>query len=708
MPVPLVAQDIVAGCLLSRKLQHTFQTQSMAFPSTPAHPRQLNRTSSEPSSAQSSWHSLPKRHKGPFDTPCTKLSQSSTNAPHQGLSDRKPSIGFVDPPARPVRNLRRKSSIFSLALLRSKSHSTVPAIPNGGFSQTSIGEQARSSTRPRWWSSNRPRSENGKQKLLISPPKPVRPEALFQRTFLEQDLSQSPDRSSTPKNERRSDPHPVAQSKVHIRPYPEQRLADLDPDKEGPAFARIHPEGWGKVIPKQWMEDQFSHVPSETDEEKSVYSQDNGEEEFKRRIRSGTVTSKDENGFLAGEMMPFVPVIPARHTSLDDSSDRPGTQMRSSKESQELPKTPRWPFQRSSASSSSTSAPVRHWLSSLRPPSDPQPVCPPPIPRRSARRDPHPVDSSSVPSDAGIQGLRSPFDDASTANSEPQSPTSLRTRGFAASRHDSDTDSLVPRPLTFRRRRNISTVTAINTKAESTTFPEEISPHNSSLSGNHQSQSQSGSHESSWSSILGAYEHTDIPETPESPNAPAETATEREDHKYKALPPLPCGIHWDTEYSPDHACSKQRLDQDIDEIIDLYHYDPTEALRLPYALAAAAAPAVSSTHPEEPPRIASFPCVENSRGDPPQPPPPPPKRPPRPSETTQSFPQDPQRPFHALDTDPNAHAAFVASYLIFYDAQSYPELQHGRQPEEGDGEGQGWRSGRAVLTFVDEGGGAWI
>ncbi|EXJ95142.1 hypothetical protein A1O1_00261 [Capronia coronata CBS 617.96] len=122
-----------------------------------------------------------------------------------------------------------------------------------------------------------------RKRLRTSPPIPARPdEQLFQRRLLVSD--------SRLENGHELRIRTGLPSAARTTPPEEQffdrgpaRLADLDPDKKGDAFERIHPDGWGKILPKQWVEEDFSDADSkDTEETRSVYSQDNGEEDRHR------------------------------------------------------------------------------------------------------------------------------------------------------------------------------------------------------------------------------------------------------------------------------------------------------------------------------------------------------------------------------------------------------------------------------------------
>lgn len=77
-----------------------------------------------------------------------------------------------------------------------------------------------------------------RKECRISPPVPPRPlKPLFHRTLLEEEQ------------------------------YSVKRLGDVDKDKRGNAFSRIQPDGWLKVLPKKWVEDEFSSSSSSDDDD---------------------------------------------------------------------------------------------------------------------------------------------------------------------------------------------------------------------------------------------------------------------------------------------------------------------------------------------------------------------------------------------------------------------------------------------------------
>lgn len=58
---------------------------------------------------------------------------------------------------------------------------------------------------------------------------------------------------------------------------PVQDLAEYDLDKRNEVFARIHPEGWNQILPKQWVEDEFSDDGVKTTASQSLYSREDSE-----------------------------------------------------------------------------------------------------------------------------------------------------------------------------------------------------------------------------------------------------------------------------------------------------------------------------------------------------------------------------------------------------------------------------------------------
>jgi len=70
-----------------------------------------------------------------------------------------------------------------------------------------------------------------------------------------------------------------------------QDLGAHDQDKRNEVFARIHAEGWNQIVPKQWVEYEFSEDGSKTPTSRSLYSGDEtegslNEEKLGPRVRT--------------------------------------------------------------------------------------------------------------------------------------------------------------------------------------------------------------------------------------------------------------------------------------------------------------------------------------------------------------------------------------------------------------------------------------
>ncbi|KAL2431782.1 hypothetical protein ABEF95_013822 [Exophiala dermatitidis] len=150
-----------------------------------------------------------------------------------------------------------------------------------------------------------------KTRLKVSPPIPIipeRPEPLLLDhpllDFCETETGQS--HNDTSKKNIVDD---TAEFEV-ARSSPE--LADLDADKRGNEFERIHRGGWTRVLPKEWVEEEFSDDDSkDTELTRSVYSQDNGEEESRRDVndrawpeRRQRLLSKDSDSNVRSDAGP--------------------------------------------------------------------------------------------------------------------------------------------------------------------------------------------------------------------------------------------------------------------------------------------------------------------------------------------------------------------------------------------------------------------
>ncbi|EHY57807.1 hypothetical protein HRR83_005281 [Exophiala dermatitidis] len=137
-----------------------------------------------------------------------------------------------------------------------------------------------------------------KTRLKVSPPIPIIPERpeplLLDHPLL--DFSETETGQSHNDTSKKNIVDDTAELEV-ARSSPE--LADLDADKRGNEFERIHRCGWTRVLPKEWVEEEFSDDDSkDTELTRSVYSQDNGEEEGRRdasHIRWQRQLSKDSD-----------------------------------------------------------------------------------------------------------------------------------------------------------------------------------------------------------------------------------------------------------------------------------------------------------------------------------------------------------------------------------------------------------------------------
>lgn len=190
------------------------------------------------------------------NTPLT----SSTSSPHASLPANK----SADLSRLLTSGLKRSSSILSTSLFRSK---------------TRAGKQ------------NDVNPESPPKTLKARPHIPVRPsERLYKRSLLElgSDNASTTGRKET-EEPLASLPKVPGVSPRQIQPRSEPQLGDTDPDKRCKAFVRIRPEGWLKVIPKQWVEDEFSGDEACTEDSRSVYSQGN----------SGNWTKPEDSPLLA-------------------------------------------------------------------------------------------------------------------------------------------------------------------------------------------------------------------------------------------------------------------------------------------------------------------------------------------------------------------------------------------------------------------------
>lgn len=210
-----------------------------------------------------------------------------------GFSPAKKSFDPVDP------KLRRRSSKFSWSLLKSKIidyQNSLTQIDLAGHDQ-----KLRSPSKVDWRSPDRTGTSFSRKKESrnrISPPIPARPkEHLYQRRLLVAEPEPRPGPEvqipSLPCEARTVSPK--GQCRHHGSKPALLNLADLDPDKRGDAFERIHPDGWNKVLPRLWVEQDLSDDDSkDTEETRSVYSQDNGEEQSRQRRHELDFPSRSE------------------------------------------------------------------------------------------------------------------------------------------------------------------------------------------------------------------------------------------------------------------------------------------------------------------------------------------------------------------------------------------------------------------------------
>jgi hypothetical protein len=308
--------------------------------------------------------SQPTRRKSP-GTPCTRFSIASSLFPSleepSGVSTVD--VDAVEPPGVPesTNRFKNRKSILSWNLFRSKS--VAGRGSRGGESSIATstgGNLLKKRIRPDMRHARRSMSNNDRRRLVISdllPPQPT--------IFLPQRLRDSfslPRPYETNREPRRAILPPPSTSKPP-EATASPALAALDPHKRDSTFARIDAQCWRNIQPKNVIDSSISCFSplSPSDDDKSVYSQDNGEEEAKRRLTSQLTAAISETGFLAGEATPFDPLndANAEEPYIEDRLEhRASTPMRR-----------RWPF-RGSTTSESTLGPVRKWLADVRPPSE--------------------------------------------------------------------------------------------------------------------------------------------------------------------------------------------------------------------------------------------------------------------------------------------------------------------------------------------------
>ncbi|KAK5303741.1 hypothetical protein LTR99_005503 [Exophiala xenobiotica] len=113
-----------------------------------------------------------------------------------------------------------------------------------------------------------------KRTSSVIPPIPPRPPGqLFHRSLLELTHAVAGRDDAAPSDvlHHRASRGRLSDSK------PVRRLGELDLDKRGNAFSRIQPDGWLKVIPKTWVEDNFSEDGVRSSGSRSSYSQEDQE-----------------------------------------------------------------------------------------------------------------------------------------------------------------------------------------------------------------------------------------------------------------------------------------------------------------------------------------------------------------------------------------------------------------------------------------------
>ncbi|KAJ9608259.1 hypothetical protein H2200_007247 [Cladophialophora chaetospira] len=686
----------------------------MASTSNPLERSKISWESSEAESSEPTLLSILNVRDSKAETACTRFSVATTNFPRTAPSPRTPIVTFLEPSPELPRDLRRRGTLSSpWGLFRSKSGRDTGFKRRQTVHPKAPVEQTKTRRISRWWSTNRPVSKEDKTEQRSAPPIPPRPEPLFpvtppeanplERSVSLHDNWRQPRVSNhqplTPIQERpqllspiQERPQPLSSIQERPQPPAKEQLAELDPDKDNPEFDRIHAEGWDKVIPKQWMEDQFSQAPSETDEERSVYSQDNGEEESKRRLASQLTSAVHTHKYPAGEATPFDPQIVVQgEAASDDRSPGPDLHVRTSQEQQNRGST-RWPFE-GSIVSSPMSSPVQHWLSSVSPPSGITPSSLTPGAKMETRAGTWP--SHKVAAHDENSELPPPSEYSSMSQTYRKRVSSLQNHKKVRLANVRD-HHLIPAPLTLRPRAPESVTTTQTQEGAISTKEGATHPVSSSL------QAQGPvSLASSWSTILCTQgDSTSTLHQPTSSATPR-PPTRRESDRNKPLPLPPdepvsrreSAVETEPKTEPETQNPPRRdsLTDTIDEILDLYYYRDTASDKQDHEKSSP--PPTSSFRSSSSTPTAS--TIQNT-----------PKRPPRTPDTELSL-ASPPPPFGSnLPLPHGGTSRFVAGYPIFYDAGSYPELGHGRPAE--DGERRRRRSGRAVATFVDELGGTWI
>ncbi|OQU97656.1 hypothetical protein CLAIMM_03551 [Cladophialophora immunda] len=535
-----------------------------------------------------------------------------------------------------------------------------------------------------------------RNKVRISPPIPLRPESLH--------CQRRPSPSDTQllhhepggfwKDEQPSELRPVPPPKSQIKPHTTQQWADLDPDKREPGFARIHPDGWSKVIPKQWMEDQLSDRSSDTgvDDDRSVYSQSSGDEVTK--CLPVCDPSATENGEEPASLLRRIEdiALPAVAALRDQSC------VDNSKEPQDLHA---W-WDGGSKVGSASSDPIRYWMSSLQPLPDPH-VC------SDNDEENDQASSSLCESRRQNKPPRQVFTDP--LSSDRALPSGLKTATGMETGHLHDGNLLVPRPLRLSQRGRgtspATTAAVVNNEYETSGTGRNYNL----LSILNKQHPEAKSLQSSWSTIYCS--GAGVAGGDDNPTACAPPRGSRIAHaplteplttnfKDKALPPLPPGSDsiCSNQYrnhppsSPERRIGRgqrgreterDRLTADIDEILDMY---------LPVH-PGSGHPIYSSTPAPDRADVVREDKAKAGRTDRS-------RSKPKPAQCT----RPPKRSMWSFDTDPelgvnhqaNARgmpqptratmtatsttspsASFVAVYPCAFDPERYPELRHGRE-----------------------------
>ncbi|KAK4948135.1 hypothetical protein LTR10_013189 [Elasticomyces elasticus] len=234
----------------------------MDFALYPGSLSKVSWTSTDYPTTPSTRSSIIGRRYGQVSTSNSPLTSTRTS-PHTSL----PANRSTDLSRLLTSGLRRSSSILSLSLFRSKSRA-------GNRLDGSIDE-AEPTSRPFKAQLKVSNASSPRTRIEPCPPIPARPsERLYERSVLELVSD-----NAIPAGHNGAAGSPACLPDVNpprqVWVQPLQRLGDLDPDKRGEPFARIQPDGWLKVIPKQWVEDDFSVDEVCTEDSRSVYSQDN-------------------------------------------------------------------------------------------------------------------------------------------------------------------------------------------------------------------------------------------------------------------------------------------------------------------------------------------------------------------------------------------------------------------------------------------------